>query len=200
MKLAVQAWGGSATIGTLPEGDDGVAATIAAMQAVVDDALTDPISLALLRRLVAEFDIELTGPGVFAFCKEWVRFAKDPAGMELLRTPAYVAAGLLYGEKAVRAWCDCDDLALLGCVLLTLGGLAPVLCTVGRSAGGRWEHVFFGFEIRPGGPLASDSVLPLDPQELAAPGEWPLDVERVALWRMRPARPASTLTGGELAP
>lgn len=164
MQLALVKSGRRLPLGDIPPGDDGVAATIAAMQAVIDDAAAD-----------AELPRASDARGVYEWCARNITFRRDPPGEETIVHPAdLIAAGAG----------DCDDLACLGCAMLARIGYPPCLITVGRRAAGRFEHVFFGhFNPQPpqGGPAP---VVPMDPQEKVPFGSWPEKARRVRVWRV----------------
>lgn len=187
MKISVQSWAGEGELGSLPPGEDGTAATIAAMQAAVDDALTDPVSARLLeqfetRRMPRDPELNV-GQRVFFMLKPAFKFFRDPEGVELLRTPSYLALQTLFlTPGSGRVGADCDDLAMLGAALLARAGKKPVLVTVGRRQGGRFEHVLFGIQER-------GRVMYLDPQETELPGLMPYNVKKVRVWSMKPEKP-----------
>jgi len=175
MQLIVYTPRGRYDVGRLGGGDDGINATVAAMLAVVQDAVRSPDVAALAKALPSD-------GAIFNVLRGAQRFVRDPAEAELIRTPdvlahEFAALGSMTG--------DCDDLACLGAALLAIQGTLPVLITVGRrpaGLGGRLEHVFFGHLIDMRGETTRANVFPLDPQETHAPGEWPR-VPRVRIFR-----------------
>lgn len=183
MRLAVESQGRRVEVGELPFGDDGVAATVAAMQAVVDHAVS--VSALSLRSIVDTLRGDVGaeamkfGDRLFDWMRQHVQFQRDPSGIELLRHPADLLAAI---EASGSVSCDCDDLACLGCAILHVAGLRPVLVTVGRVDGGRFEHVFCA--VRLGSRLSRDACYALDPQESDAPGRWPMH-RRAKLWGLR---------------
>lgn len=170
-------------LGELPKGDAGIASTIAAMQAVIDHAVfEDEVAQLLIDRVLAQLpaptDVRGFGDGLFAWCKQTVRFERDPRGIEHVRLPR---ALLLAWSSNIPVRGDCDDLATLAASIIARAGLRPVLVTVGESPTGKFKHVFFG--IRLAGELTRANVYPLDPQETGLPGVWPL-APRVRLWSL----------------
>jgi hypothetical protein len=198
LRLSVSRGGRVADVGVLPSGDDGIAATIAGMQAAVDHAVYGRDSAAVFAAACTAASMVAgghAGRAVYSFCADGFRYRSDPPGLELVRLPA----GLLAERQSSGvAWCDCDDRAVLGCSLLwalrLLGGapgVSPVFVTVGRRArglGGRFEHVFWG-SIADGAALVPANVVPADPQENVPFGQWGRAVSRVKLWRLSPSNP-----------
>lgn len=191
MKLTIQSEGRALTIGTLPAGDAGIAATVAAIQALVDDAISTP---ALRRRLqmiggAGAFDPEIPGDAarlgaaLYKFLGDSFQFTKDRAGLEYVRTPADMLAAL-DGRGKIAG--DCDDMATLAAAVLASVGFLPVLVTVGRLKPGRFEHIFTAVRLRPGAPLERASLYALDAQERSGQGIFP-NVPRVKLWGLRPS-------------
>lgn len=197
MELAVSRVGPKGTgvtinLGTLPAGDEGVAATVASIQAIVDHAVfVEPTSLRIAeiaRRLLAR-----AGGGTFNFAmvlwewaREHVRFKKDPRLLEQVRHPERLLDAI---DRTGVAYCDCDDLATLLASIIAAAGLRPVLITVGKAKDDRFRHIFVG--IRLGDTLSSETVLPLDPQEQVPAGQWPAIAKRRKLWSLTVKPPAA---------
>lgn len=193
-------------LGTLPRGDDGIAATIAAMQAAIDYAVfVEPTKSRLLTLAYSLGAGTIVGKGfttwaespgitlsdfadsVWAWLRDHVRFERDPKGIEYIRSPRDLLDAIDTTGTAVG---DCDDLATLGASIIAAAGLLPVLITVGRRASGRFEHVFFGLRhVQPDARLDVTDIIPLDPQEGTPPGEWPKIARRVRLWSLNPTPP-----------
>lgn len=147
---------------TLPKGDAGTDATVAAMRAVVHHAMESPRVLALAKRL----DIRGRHPRfaasvLFALAKRHVVFSRDPFGKELLMHPDQLLQEV---EETGITRGDCDDLAMLIASVLAAGGHSPVFVVMGRHVAMDFEHVYAGVKVD-GGYLA------IDPQECARPGE-----------------------------
>jgi len=164
MLLTVVKNGVRKELGEIPPGDDGVAATIAAMQAVIDDAAQN-----------AALPPARTPGEVYDWCARNITFRRDPPGEESILHPAdLIAAGAG----------DCDDLACLGCAMLARIWHPPCLITVGRRAAGRFEHVFFGYFL-PNPPAGGPApIVPMDPQEKVPFGRWPKKARRVRAWHV----------------
>ncbi len=190
LSLIVQRSGIRTPIKQIGPNDDGTADTIAAMQALVDEALTDAHTRGRLNRIVEM--MPSTRPHVidfaqalYAWCRRFVAFERDPVGEELIRSPADVLDQI---DRQDQARVDCDDLATLGAALSAARGARPVFITVGR--GQRFQHVFWGlvtdtraFTAR----IDPWNVLPMDPQEGNAPGHWPTDARRTRIWSITPS-------------
>lgn len=182
LTLTVQRNGRRTALKQIGPNDDGTADTIAAMQALVDDALNDPPTRGRLNSIVSLMPNIRPTPLDFAsalyrWFRRHVAFERDPIGLELIRSPGDVLDQI---DNTDQARVDCDDLATLGAALIAAKGGRPVLITVGR--GQRFQHVFFGFQW--GG--VPPNILPLDPQEGNPPGQWPTDARRTRLWSMSP--------------
>jgi hypothetical protein len=181
--LAIAYGGSRYDIADTPPGDDGTAATVAAMQGVIDHAVsvTGPALAASLGQVCGD------GPDaperLYHLLRAVVRFQRDPDGVELLRHPADVLRDLL-AWRSPRI--DCDDLALLGASALAVLGYRPALVTVGRRESGRFEHVYFGF-------IGNDGELvPMDPQEKVPFGEYGPKAKRIRVWALTVTAVGST--------
>ncbi len=135
------------------DADARVEATIDVMRATIDHAPEWPE----VRALANIASMHRGGPiaGVWALLKAWVRFRRDPPGVEFPARPDRLAAAILKG-RAVQG--DCDDVAVLGGSLLRALGIRPALIVMGRSESGPYEHVYFG-------AVVDGRLIPLDPQE-----------------------------------
>ena len=201
MKLAVELRGTWGEVGQLPPGDAGIAATIAGMQAAIDEAVYGADGW-LLRRVAqtikrggtsthADMPIQL-----YDWIRENIRFQADPDDVELLRLPAQIAQAALYGKikAGQKIGADCDDIAMFACAVLAVWGHRPVLITVGRNPealSGRFEHVLYG-------TLAADGKLtPFDPQENVPPGVFGnVDLARIRAWKCNVTPPEPAAGGG----
>lgn len=189
MILVVQSKFAAVAVGQLASGDGGVAQTVAAIQAIIDDA-TYGDDGERFRELAASIGETARTPHEFAdllwlYCSERVRFEADPPGVELVRHPSVMLDAI---ERDGQAFVDCDDLATFAATIIAAAGLRPVLVTVGRRRRGRFEHIFFGVRLA-ADRLDRASVYPLDPQERNPPGEWPQNTPRVQLWSVSPSPP-----------
>lgn len=203
MKLAVLFRGIVKRIGIIPGGDEGVPATVAAIQAVVDHATHDPQTVRALRSLLVtvrsdrynynfrpplswsvENEAKQFGRALWLWLTGHVEFERDPAGVELVRHPLDMLTEVL---RSGTARGDCDDMTALVCAVLHVAGYRPVVVTVGKEVNGRYQHVFAG--VRTGTKLARASVFPLDAQEKVPPGQWPAVAQRVKLWGLTVTEP-----------
>lgn len=167
---------GRADVGVLESKDTGIDQTIAVMRSLVFDAAKRSDVVALARALDTPEAIE-------RWMRERVVFQADPAGLELLQSPA-----LMLKQIALRgrAFGDCDDNSMLGAALLRARAYVPVFVVVSkrpRVAGGRFQHVFYGYAMNPDGKLTRANVRPYDPQEGMTPGKWPGKFPRTRIYR-----------------
>lgn len=187
MQLAIVRNARRINIGKLPRGDAGVSATVAAIQALVDDA-TYGESAADFRRVAARLRGRNEAANAVEFARElydWlvasVEFFPDPRNVELVRHPSEMLSQI---ETTGNAEGDCDDLATLAAAIIAAAGFRPVVVTVGRRKSGRFEHIFAG--VRIGAGLDRESVYALDSQERTGAGKFP-PVPRVKLWSLTPS-------------
>jgi hypothetical protein len=114
MKLTIAKNGQASEVGTIAPGDDGVAQTIAVMQALVDHAVyMAEEKMAIARLAQTMFDasagsVEKFASTLYDYCRRNVTFKADPDGVELIRTPGTVITQII---KQGKAQVDCDDLA-----------------------------------------------------------------------------------------
>ena len=201
MKMALSDGVSTIELGELAPGDAGIAATIACMQAVIDFSAHGP-GRGIIERCVGsvntwapvmrtdDADDRDFAECLYDWCRERIKFRKDPDDVELIRLPSWLGLDAL-GNNARG---DCDDLACLACSILAVWGARPVIITVGRepkALGGRFEHVFWGIELAGAGDeLTPEYVVPFDPQEGVPPGEWgTVALNRVRCWRCNVTRP-----------
>jgi hypothetical protein len=201
MKLVVELKGQWGEVGKLPNGDAGIAATIAGMQAAIDEAVYGEDGWLLkrvartIRRGAAATRADVP-KRLYQWCQDNIRFQADPPDVELLRLPAQIARAAVYGKilRGEKIGADCDDLAMFACSILAVWGYKPVLITVGRTAqqlGGRFEHVFYGIRGDNG------QLTPYDPQENVPPGAWGnVDLQRIRAWLCNVSAPWAKAAGG----
>jgi transglutaminase-like putative cysteine protease len=106
-------------LGTVPDGDEGIKATLLTMVALARQYQKDPGVRQLAAQLVAPLDqYDRLGEvkALHAFVRDSIRYTNDPVYTELVQTPP---ATLQMGVG------DCDDKALL---------LATLLESIGRPA------------------------------------------------------------------
>ena len=186
MRLGIGDGGNVHDLGKLPPGDDGVAATVAAIQALVDEFMKPgarPWWLELRVDARSTDNPKKWGRLLYYWLEKHVVFKKDPTGVEFVQKPV----DLLRTINALGyARGDCDDMATLAAALTTWAGYRPALATVGRNKPGRFEHIFACVFMDPAGPLVPENLYPLDAQERTGAGIWP-KVPRVKLWALTPA-------------
>ena len=160
----------------LPQGDAGVVLTIAAMTAIVHDAVQNSaivrdVAAALQRS--ASRDGRDVGEEVYWWLVQRVRFQRDPQGVEKLRTPDQMLTTI---HSAGFDKVDCDELATLAAALLRVMGKFPAFIVMSLQPKRPFHHVFYGlYDVRAGaaaaGPLPG--IKPFNPQERTPPGQWP---------------------------
>lgn len=105
---------------------------------------------------------------LFAWFKDRTKFVEDPADVEALWHPDFALDVLAHTPPGHKAPFDCKKLSTLAVAILTALGSAPRLITLRREGAPDWHHVLAGVQFSRWG-----SVLPFDPQDSAAPFEWP---------------------------
>ncbi|MEN1705012.1 MAG: transglutaminase domain-containing protein [Planctomycetota bacterium] len=152
----------------LSDGEAGTLETLAAMQALADDAAESSVvgvfakSVADRTGTVREF-IE----AVYAILDDQFMFEEDGPD-EQTTTPATLVVALANGEAAG----DCDDLATLIAAVLQSQGI-PARFIVARTGPGEWEHVLAA-------AVTDDGLLPIDPQDADAVGQLPREAAEIA--------------------
>lgn len=157
--------------------------TVAAMLALIHHAAVGPAVGAFVESIggdaAAPFPVRL-----FRVCAERVKYRADPKGRELLRHPDQLIDEL---QRTGRTAGDCDELAALIAAALSRASLDAAIVTVARSTTGPFAHVLAGYF--PARRQADDAtrrswreVIPIDPQEARAAGEWPAGIARVKVW------------------
>lgn len=119
----------------IPDGVDGVRATLAAMARIVREWRHRPELTEYTRRLVAnlpEKDTHAEMASVFQFVRDCVRYVRDTNGVERIQTPEYT---LRYLQG------DCDDQAILLAGMLESIGIPARFVAVGFSPD-FFEHVY----------------------------------------------------------
>jgi len=119
---------------TIGSGDFGTMQTVQRMRRIVNDATGDPLVRSVASRIAiahsSKFGL-LQARGIRAYLDERTVFLRDPAGRELLHTPALLLQTILReGYVAV----DCDDVAMLGAALGKAVGLRARFIVVGFSS------------------------------------------------------------------
>lgn len=111
-------------------GDPGVRQTVEHMARLIREGVADPDVRRVATAIVGPLDPGAALDHIYAireFLTAHVRFLRDPTGVELLHTPAWMlhdidAHGVTHG--------DCDDVAILGGTLAGAVGLRVALVTV----------------------------------------------------------------------
>lgn len=111
-------------------GDPGVRETVAHMARIIREGVADPAVRRAAIAIVGGLDPAASLDHIYAireFLAAYVRFVRDPVGVELLHTPAWMLADI--AEHGVTHG-DCDDVAILGGALAGAVGLRVALVTV----------------------------------------------------------------------
>ncbi len=152
-------------------------ATIAAMAAVVDDAIVDPTVMRLANGLrKAHTNAHVRARVLYDWLHRFMRFTPDPPGVELLQHPRHLlsvveakdseainAPLMALGRSSpprIRAEGDCDDRAMLGAALARSLGLTVGFTTYREAPTLPYVHVALVVQVP--GVLAPWY---LDPQE-----------------------------------
>lgn len=140
----------------IPDGVEGVRATLAAMARIVRQYRHHPSVAELARELVAEVPEKDHGAEmavIFSFVRDRVRYVMDSNMVERLQTPDYTLR-IMQG--------DCDDQSILLAALLESIGIPARFTAVG-FAPDSFEHVYVQAYL--GGEWIG-----LDPTERVPPG------------------------------
>lgn len=131
-----------ARLGSIPEGKAGMIATLRAMRQFARDAVRDPAQK--IRTLAIHLTHELPPRSyqrevkrLHEFVRDEIRYVRDPAGVELVSTPARTLE--------IRAG-DCDDKSVLLAALLESLGHPAQFKVIGLN-GGPFSHVFVETKI-----------------------------------------------------
>jgi transglutaminase-like putative cysteine protease len=141
--------------GTIPDGDEGIKATLLVMVTLARDYSRDPGILSLLAELLrGEPPGRMyTVKALHAFVRDKIRYTEDPKYTELVRTPP---ATLRQGIG------DCDDEATLLGTLLTAANIGARFRAVAFAPSQNFSHVFT--EARVGkGWLPLETIVTVEP-------------------------------------
>ena len=127
----------------IPVGDRGTDLTLAAMRKLVNGGLLDPV----VRRQASScisgchpYRFECHALSIRSWLARVWRFVRDPAGVELIRSPQRLLDG--FSRDGYIAG-DCDDAAILGASLGKAIGLPARFMVLGFPATkGAFSHVF----------------------------------------------------------
>lgn len=148
-QLAALAWPGAAPAtliyriipggysGDLPAGDAGTVLTLQLMRGLV---LQD---VPLLRSAASRILGGGTARDRVGALRGWLgrnlKFEHDPAGVELLKAPAYQLERI---QDKTDGRGDCDEIATLGAALAIAGGMPARFVVLRFEPGGPFEHVY----------------------------------------------------------
>jgi hypothetical protein len=114
---------------TIPGGDAGTAATIAAMRQLIDEGKKDPVVYELGRSIlrsarIRQFDFAGEARAIYDAVRKHMRFTRDIRGKETLHS----------ARELIRlAMGDCDDYTVLMCSLMESVGLQTRIKTVAND-------------------------------------------------------------------
>jgi len=123
------------SLGLVPSGDAGVAATLKAMARLARDGRKDALVIQQANELVRglpQYDTLSEIKMLHAFVRDAIRYTNDPANLELLRTPRAIL------QMGVG---DCDDKSTLLAALLLADGLRPRFVAVALAPSRAFSHV-----------------------------------------------------------
>lgn len=153
----------SAMAMNVPPGDAGVPHAIAAMRAMVHDSQDSP-ALKDFTTVTNRFTSR-TPLALYAFITDRFTFARDPEGVEALRTPDQMLDNIARTGRHVG---DCDEIAIFACAVLTAKKLPCAFVVMSTAANKRYHHVFYAVGH---GPI--ERLTPYNPQDRTPPGQWP---------------------------
>jgi transglutaminase-like putative cysteine protease len=126
----------------LAGGDLGVEQTVALMQRMTRESLTDPAvkqAAVLAIKDVAKPDAQKYAAAIFQFAKDRIKYVPDYAGVEELTSPAIHSRRIL---NVGESYGDCDDFSMSQAAwLISLGVPARFAVVASPKGGGRLNHV-----------------------------------------------------------
>ena len=151
-------------LGTIPDGDAGVKATLRIMVSIVRKFKASLPMITLSRSIVkscAAKDYVCEAAALQQYVQQTIRYTRDVNNVEQVQFPE---ATLSMGTG------DCDDMAVLLATLAESVGFATRFAAVGLSGEG-FSHVLAQLLI-PGKGWVSAEVIPIDSQGTQAPLGW----------------------------
>jgi transglutaminase-like putative cysteine protease len=133
----------SAFLASIPDGLDGIAATMRVMAQIVRQWRTHPEIITPAREIVAEVpgkDYYGEAAEVFDYVQSNVRYVRDVDGVETVQTPLVTLA---------QAAGDCDDMATLLATLLSAIGHPTRFVAAAFNGNPDLEHVWTETKIGP---------------------------------------------------
>lgn len=115
-----------ASFDTIPGGWQGTADTVSRMHELIQQGKTDLTLQKIADKIVAsggarDRDYNSQASSIYDFVKSYVRFQRDPFGVEMVQEPV-----VTLGRKAG----DCDDHTILNCALLGAIGFPYAIKTI----------------------------------------------------------------------
>lgn len=133
------------TLGYIPDGPAGTAATLDIMVRLAREYLKNPELVLPLRNQaeaiiagVREKDFWGEAEAIQRWVRDNIRFTQDINGVETVKTPLE----LLYSGQG-----DCDDKSLLAATLLESVGHPAMFVAIGSQPGGEFDHVYVETKI-----------------------------------------------------
>jgi len=167
------------SVSTLAPGERGTDQTIEAMLQLVKSAqhgIADQIAASLLRRY---HDRQNAMRALFVLMRAHITFKEDDQVTELLLHPDAMGALL---QKAILEGTpfpsDCKKSSTFAAAVLVALGSIPAFIVMKTQGSPTWEHVAAGYAFD-----AFAEIMPFDPQEATAPGQWPRGVYEAQIYR-----------------
>lgn len=160
------------TMTHIPDGDDGIQATVEAICQIVDEYSIDWNIISLAREItsdIPERDDKGESDALFYFVKGYIKFVNDPLEAELLQSP-FVTLGARAG--------DCDDMIiLLACLHKAIGNDVGYV-TISQQNETEFVHILLAVFDR----IDPEKVYYYDPATGPYAGWVPPNPGRVRLW------------------
>lgn len=141
----------------IPHGKWGIEATVRRMRRLargdLRTVLLQDTAADIVRSATSSYEAAID---VRRFLERHTRFAFDPEGVELIRSPVYMLRAIEIDGVAAG---DCDDVAVLGAALGLAAGLPARFVLLGFTQFGPFEHVYTEL-ITDGGAVELDTTRP----------------------------------------
>lgn len=156
-----------ATLGTLPDGVDGIRRTLSIMRALARKFRADPQIILLAREVTdplppKNYYAEIKA--LFQWVKDHIRYVRDVRDTETVATPV---ATLQIGSG------DCDDMSLLLSALLESIGVRTRFAALGFPPDNNYSHVLVEAQVGPKHWMPLDAIV-----AGSTPGWYPPNVSR----------------------
>ena len=127
---------------TTDHGDAGIDQTVQAMIRLIRASLGNQAVRQQAEKIIsnaAQNDMEDEAEQIYNYVRDYVRFTKDPQGLEYVQTPAHMIQVI---EQEGKAYGDCDDKTVLGLALLKNTGHQVAIKTTSYNPNGKFSHVY----------------------------------------------------------